>query len=256
MTIKEYVVAESIEQAYELNQKKSAQILGGMGWIRLCNPNISTAIDLSALGLDCIEENENEFRIGAMVTLRMLEKHAGLLNYTNGAVKDAVKHIVGTQFRNTVTVGGSLFGRFGFSDVLTLFLALDCEVELVGAGRISLNEFSQKKYDRDVLTHLILRKKEERICYEQMRAQSNDFPILAVAVCKSAGEYRVSIGARPMKAMLVTYPAGMRAEEIAGCVKEDFRFESNQRGSKEYRKALSEVLTLRAIERIEEEHEN
>ena len=62
-------------------------------------------------GLDQIEETEEEFRIGCMVTLRQMELHEGLSYYTEGAVKDAFRHIVGVQFRNLATVGGSLFGR-------------------------------------------------------------------------------------------------------------------------------------------------
>lgn len=45
-------------------------------------------------------------------------------------MKESLRHIVGVQFRNLATVGGSLWGRFGFSDVLTLLLALDAQVEL------------------------------------------------------------------------------------------------------------------------------
>ena len=89
---------------------------------------------LSALGLDTIEETDTEIRIGAMATLRDLETNTALNAYTAGAVREAVRHIVGVQFRNCATVGGSIYGRFGFSDVLTLFLALDCEVELYKAG--------------------------------------------------------------------------------------------------------------------------
>lgn len=37
-----------------------------------------TAIDLSGLGLDTIEETDVGFSIGAMVTLRQLETHPGL----------------------------------------------------------------------------------------------------------------------------------------------------------------------------------
>ena len=32
-TIKKYVVAESIKEAYELNQKRNNVILGGTGWL-------------------------------------------------------------------------------------------------------------------------------------------------------------------------------------------------------------------------------
>ena len=130
ITIGNYVKAESLQQAWELNQKKSSRILGGMLWLKLGRGRIGTAIDLSGLGLDTVEETESEFSIGAMATLRQLELHEGLNAFTGGAVKAAVKDIVGVQFRNMATVGGSLWGRFGFSDVLSVFLALDSYVEL------------------------------------------------------------------------------------------------------------------------------
>ena len=75
LTIREYVKAESIAQAYELNQKKQNKILGGGVWLKCCHFPIQTAIDLSVLGLDKITETEEAFEIGCMVTLRQLETH-------------------------------------------------------------------------------------------------------------------------------------------------------------------------------------
>ena len=120
MTIREYKRAETLEEAWQLNQKKANRVLGGMIWLKMENINVGTAIDLSGLGLDTIEETEDNFSIGAMVTLRQLEEHTGLAAYTRGAVKEALRHIVGVQLRNLATVGGSIYSRFGFSDVLTL----------------------------------------------------------------------------------------------------------------------------------------
>lgn len=56
LKIKEYVKAESLEQAYELNQKRTNCILGGMLWLKMSNRNVQKAIDLSGLGLNQIEE--------------------------------------------------------------------------------------------------------------------------------------------------------------------------------------------------------
>ena len=78
LKIKEYVKAESLEEAYQLNQKKKNCILGGMLWLKMGSRTIQTAIDLSGLGLDKIEETEEAFSIGCMITLRQLEKHEGL----------------------------------------------------------------------------------------------------------------------------------------------------------------------------------
>lgn len=84
------------------------------------NKTLGTAIDLCDLGLDQIDEDENEFRIGAYATLRQIETHEALNAYTHGAIAESVRHIVGVQFRNVATVGGSIWGRFGFSDVMTI----------------------------------------------------------------------------------------------------------------------------------------
>ena len=87
--IKNYKKVENLEEAWELNQKRTNRIIGGMLWVKMSDANVQTAIDLSGLGLDQIEETEEEFRIGCMVTLRQMELHEGLSHYTEGAVKDA-----------------------------------------------------------------------------------------------------------------------------------------------------------------------
>ena len=46
ITIKNYVKAASLEEAWELNQKRTAQVIGGMLWVRMGNKNIQTVIDL------------------------------------------------------------------------------------------------------------------------------------------------------------------------------------------------------------------
>ena len=120
LKIKEYVKVESLEQAYELNQKKTNCVIGGMLWLKMVTRNVQKAIDLSGLGLDQIEENDEEFSIGAMVTLRQIELHEGLNTWSQGAVKESVTHIVGVQFRNLATVGGSIFGKFGFSVICSM----------------------------------------------------------------------------------------------------------------------------------------
>ena len=128
--IQTYVQAQTLEEAWQLNQKRSARILGGMLWLKMESLPVSTAIDLCRLGLDAIEETEEQFTLGAMVTLRQIEQHAGLNAYTQGAAARAVQDIVGAQFRNMATLGGSLWSRFGFSDLLTWMLSMDTWVQL------------------------------------------------------------------------------------------------------------------------------
>ena len=156
----QYVRAQSLDEAYELYQKKPNFVLGGMLWLKMKNKTLGTAIDLCDLGLDQIDEDENEFRIGAYATLRQIETHEALNAYTHGAIAESVRHIVGVQFRNVATVGGSIWGRFGFSDVMTIFRALGAKVQLHKAGIMDLDEFAAlPRTTRDVLVSVIVPKK-------------------------------------------------------------------------------------------------
>lgn len=262
LAIREYVKAESLAQAYELNQKRANRIIGGMLWMKMSSAQIHTAIDLSGLGLDKIEETEGEFRIGCMVTLRQMELHEGLERWSGGILRGSVEGIVGVQFRNLATVGGSLFGRFGFSDVLTAFLALDAYVELYQGGTIPIHEFSEKKRDNDILVRVIVKKRPGEYVYLSHRNTKTDFPVLTLAMSVCDDKLRVAAGARPQKAILIPdcedyagksgYVRGeeeleILAEEIAGRIP----VESNIRASAQYRRHLAKVLLKRGLAELE-----
>jgi CO/xanthine dehydrogenase FAD-binding subunit len=257
-TIKNYVVAENLEQAYELNQKKNNTILGGIAWIKMGNRNIDTAIDLSKLGLDKIEEDEEAFKIGCMCTLRDLEVNKNLNSYFNGAITKSLIHIVGVQFRNCATIGGSIYSRFGFSDILTALMALDAYVELYKGGIIPLEVYKDMQYDNDILLRVIIKKDFRSVSYLTHRMSATDIPTLAVAVSRNEGKWRVVLGARPQKAMAIKHSEEMLSEipsreeidSLLSSIIKNVKFESNMRGSKEYRQVLAEVLINRAIEEI------
>ena len=175
--IKNYIKVSSLEEAYQLNQKKTNAILGGVG-TKMSNKTITNAIDLSGLGLDQIEEKEDCFEIGCMVTLRDLEKSEKLRAYFGDFFEESVCHI--KVYGNCATVGGSIYRRFGFSDVLTSFLALDCEVELYHAGRVPLKQFVTMPYDNDILVRLIVKKSRKEAAYISHRMTATDFPILGL----------------------------------------------------------------------------
>ena len=262
MTIREYKRAESLEEAWQLNQKKQNRILGGMIWLKMETINVGTAIDLSGLGLDTIEETEECFSIGAMVTLRQLEQHPGLNACTHGAMREAVRHIVGVQLRNLATVGGSIYSRFGFSDVLTMFLAMDCSVELYKGGIVSLKEYAKRPYDRDVLVRLIVKKEKAEFYYQSVRNSQTDIPVLTCAAVRMAdGAYRIVIGARPLRAVRFDCPAepALPAQEFAAkcaeMVKQQVVTGSNMRGSAEYRQHLAGVLTRCVVLELEQRTE-
>ena len=258
ITFQKYVKAQSLEEAYTLNQVKNNKILGGMLWLRLGKPNYNTVIDISGLGLDKIDEDDTQFKIGAMVSLRELETNASLNEYTNNAIQDAVKDIIGVQFRNLATIGGSIWGRFGFSDVLTVFLALDSYVELYKGGIVSMEDFSKMDYDNDIITSIIIKKKPCKCVYDSVRIQKTDFPVLTCATSLIDGKYKVVIGARTGRARLFCDETGIltdginsqSAKQFANELSEKVPTSSNNRGSAAYRTKLVAVLTERNLTKL------
>ena len=264
LKIKSYVKVKSISEAYELNQKKTALVLGGMVWLKMGNRNISTAIDLSGLGLDTVQETDDEFVIGCMTPLRELEINEGLNEYTHGAIRESLRHIVGVQFRNCATVGGSIWGRYGFSDVLTMFLGMDTWVELYDAGRIPLTEFVDRKKDNDILVNIIVRKQPLFVCYMSQRNTKTDFPVLTCTASLIDEEARTVIGARPGRAIVVEDEQQIlknfkhmsnkqrkeAIEKFSEYAAEHVVTAGNMRASAEYRTLLVKVLTRRTWEAV------
>lgn len=249
--INQYQRVKTLEEAWTLNKKRSARVLGGMGWMKMSSRLVGTVIDLSDLGLDKIEETEEEFIIGAMVTLRQFELCEGFNKYFANAAKESVKHIVGVQFRNCATMGGSIWLRPGFSDPLTLLMALDTTIELyVGEEQnkmIPLKEFVEMKKDNSILVSIHVKKDGRKVAYQTLRNTETDFPVLAVAVAKTGDSLVAAVGARPAKARSVE--AGSVEELIEKA--QQMTYGDNIRGSAEYRRMLAGVLIKRAAAKLE-----
>ena len=166
-------------------------------------------------------------------------------------VREALRHIVGVQLRNLATVGGSIYSRFGFSDVLTLFLAMDCSVELYKGGIVPLREYAERPYDRDIVVRLLVRKEAADYCYQSVRNSQTDIPVLTCAAARlQDGSYRFAVGARPLKAVLYEEPAAP-SQQLAETIQQQVVTGSNMRGSAEYRRHLTGVLVRRAAEELE-----
>ena len=250
LTIEKYLRPASLEEAYEAAQKKNSVVLGGMLWLRLGKKRVGTAVDLSELGLDYITETETEWRIGAYTALRTLETHAGLDAWSGGLFAKALGAIVGVQFRNLATVGGSVFGRFGFSDVVTVLAALDASVVLYKTGVVPLTQFCAMGRVNDILTEVRIPKVPVRAAYHAMRNTATDFPVLNVCAARGGQEITVAVGARPMGAAVYRFTGTADAESIAESAASRSVFADNTRASAAYRRHLCRVLVKRAVQEI------
>ena len=256
-TVMDIVQPATVEEAYSiLTKRKNNQVIGGSAWLRMGSKRIGTAVELSQLNLDYIKEDEEYIEIGAMTTFRSLETSEVIENNFGRIIKDSVKDIIGVQFRNVVTVGGTIYSKFGFSDLIVALLALDTEVELVNSGRIKLYDFLNKEYEKDLLTKIYIKKNDVKATYKSLRNAQSDYALLNVSVSKNDNKVKIYVGARPQIATLAVKASeflsnnelsDVNIEKASQIVSEELAFGTNMRASKEYRTLMSKVLVKRAL---------
>jgi CO/xanthine dehydrogenase FAD-binding subunit len=261
ISIKEYIVPTSIEEAYEiLVEKRNSVLFGGGAFIRMGSKNIPIAIDLSKIGLDFIDEDEDFIHIGAMTTFGDIEHSQLLKKYYKNFLSSSVREIVGIQLRNIVTVGGTVYSRYGFSDFITGLLALDTNVNLYKQGPLPLEIFLKEgSKEKDILKSISIRKNNRKAKFLSMRNSQGDYAILNVATSNLNGnKYKIAVGARPGTATLALKSMDyldnidrdlfkediLRAAKIAS---EELIFGTNTRASSIYRKQISYVLVKQAL---------
>lgn len=249
-----YVRARSLEEAYELRQKKGSAVLGGGMWLRLGHRNIPLLIDLCDLNLDQISETGDEFSIGAMTCLREIEIHPGLKEHFGDVFHEALRHIVGVQFRNGATLGGSVYGRFGFSDVLTLLMAMDAQAEFFQEGRVPVECLAGRPAERDILTAVYIRKNIGPVFYASQRLSQTDLPLLNCAVAAGTFGVRAAVGARPFRAQCRQWdhiPSQEEVRDFAGSL----HYGSDMRAGAQYRNHLAEVFMNRGVQMLRRKEE-
>ena len=250
---------DKIDQAYELlNSGKNNFLIGGSCFLRMGKININKGIDLSGLGLDFINENNDFIEIGGMTTLRTIEISDIIKKEFDGILSNSVRNIVGVQFRNLATVGATVYSRYGFSDFITALLSLDATVVLYKGGEIKLNEFLDLgvKGTKDILIKLKIKKHDGKYCFLDMRNSSSDYAILNSSLSREEGEFKIVVGARPGRAKIAENASKFLSEnelndtiinQTVDMMAKELTFGTNFRGSAKYRKEIAKVLIKRCI---------
>ena len=258
MKVNEYYRASSLEDAYQKLQAspKNAIVAGGL-WMKKMGQSYDSLIDLSKLGLDKISDASDEVIVGSMVSQRDFEDSKIVSFLFAGAPAFAVREVMGVNFRNLATIGGSIMGRYPFSDVITGLLPYDVELEFYPAQKMSLEEYLNYKGKLNaILVAVHIKKVEGKGFFKKVKTTALDFPIVNIAVAKVNKEYRVVVGARPMvaarsyKAMEYLNNGGKDFAKAAELAVEELSFMDNKDASKEYRVDLAKVYVRRGLEEV------
>lgn len=259
-TIGELIQPNTLEEAYQaLTTNKSSAVLGGCAFLKLGTRKINTAIDLTKLQLDYITENQDFIEIGAMTTFRDMEVNDSLNEYFNGIIPKSVSNIIGVQFRNTVTVGASVFSKYGFSDLIPALLVLNTEVELFNGGRMPLQDFLDRPTEKDILTRVLIKKESIIASYQNLRTSAADFPLLNAAVSNCNDSWLIAVGARPTRAKIALNASKELSKgslspdkilQVSELAAEELSFGTNMKATAEYRRAMCKVLVARAVSEV------
>ena len=253
MKAKSFLRASSLEEAYKLvKESPRNKIVAGGLWLKKGNADVDTLIDLSLLGLDKIEDKKDYVEVGAMVSQRELEKSP----LVPEVIREATKSIMGPAFREIATVGGSVYGKYGFSDIITVLLAHHVELVFYPEAVITLDEYVKKPgfYD-GILTNIRIFKDKNKAYFKKVEITALDYPILNVAVVKGK-EYKVVVGSRPLVAALCENSmkylneGGKDFAKAAELAVEELKFGDSIATKSAYRKQLALTYVRRALEEV------
>lgn len=251
MKIECYERPTTLDDAYLLlmSHQKATLMAGGM-FLRLQDRKIPIAIDLSGLGLDFIAvDGGKDILIGPMVTLRSLE----LDDRLPIALRQSVQQIGGVALRNMATLGGSIMGRYPFSDVTTALLALGAELSFYKNGTMDVADFLAHGADeRDILVSVRIKGNDtRRQAYKSIRPVHTDFPLLNMAVVieddDDDAEGILVIGARPHRSKGLHLDTSTLHGLLTNATSrmsllDTFDFDTDMRASADFRKDLARKL--------------
>lgn len=257
MRANSFIRAKSLEEAYELLKVSPRnKIVGGGLWLKKGNADVDTLIDLSLLGLDKIEDKDEYISIGAMVSQRQLEKNDLVREVAGGAISNATSQIMGPAFREIATVGGSLYGKYGFSDLITIFLALKTTLVFYPFGEISLEDYLNKPGFADgILTHVLVKKCHAKVFFKKVAITALDYPILNIAIRKCK-HFKVVVGSRPGVAQIAKSATeylengGVDYAKAAEIAVDELKFGDSIATKTDYRKQLAKVYIERGLEEV------
>ncbi|MHB0898452.1 MAG: FAD binding domain-containing protein [Spirochaetales bacterium] len=257
MEIGRYERPKTIEEAYALIVEEHGLPVAGGAWSHLMVKSAPLAVDLSDLEMRYIRDAGDRVEIGAMATARDVELSLPLAAEFGPLFRDATSHLVGVQLRNIITVGGSVAGKYGFSDINTVLLALNAELYFHGGQRIDMGSFLAAPRDKPFLLEKIAVRKGARAAFQSLRVTANDFAILNACAAYREGAWRIAVGARPAAARLGTEaaralgnegrPSEAAARRAGEAAAAELGFGDDTRGSAIYRRSLCAVLVKRAI---------
>jgi carbon-monoxide dehydrogenase medium subunit len=261
----EYLAPRTVEEALSLkaDRRSEATVLAGGTFVatlvnqRLLEP--TCLLSLGAVpGLESIELDGGELRLGAMVRHRDVER-SPLVVEGWPALAHAFSVVASPRIRNQATVGGVLADADYASDPPSMLCALGARAVVRSAGgerEIPIEElitgYYETSLEADELIVAVRVPRAERSVYRKFRSRSHeDRPCVSVAAAANGGARRVVVGAVASRPQLFPELCGGSAAEVGDAYADAIEPISDVRGSAAYRRRVIAVEIRRALETLD-----
>jgi carbon-monoxide dehydrogenase medium subunit len=275
----DYVAPASLSEAVSLLQQNSeAKILaGGQSLIPLMRFRLASPaflIDINHLEqLDYIREENGWLKIGALTREAALER-SELIQHKYPLLADTSRMIADPLVRNMATIGGNLAHADPANDHPATMLAFNAQVVAQGPRgerQIPVTEFFTGLFESalahdEILTEIRIPAAKSRSggAYFKLERKVGDFATAAVAAqisldengaCLEAGIGLTNVGLTPIKAtqaeealkgQMLDEALIKHAAQLASQAAEP---DDDPRGSVDYKRSMTQVLTVRALNR-------
>lgn len=262
----------SIPEALKLIQMRGARVLAGATDITpQAQRSTKFLIDVTRLGLDYIGRERGGYAIGACATMGAVENSPKIRALADGILPQALATCGSIQLRNLATIGGNLANASPAADSATPLLAMDATITVQsarGKKTLPLEKFfagpHRTALDHSLLIEIFIPDPKPRSgwSFQKLGRTETDISLVNVAAgvtLDKAGKIaaaRIALGAvapTPVRAHAAEalLAGGMFDDRLLEAVAEQVRQVvkpiSDHRASAEYRREMSAVLTVRAL---------
>lgn len=275
LKITAYHCPTTLQKALELLAGEGRTVIAG-GTDLLVNPRymvgIREVVDIRALNLNYIQEEQGELRIGAGTTMRIVAQNPALQKLANGILARSAAVCGSPNIRNMATLAGNVASALPSADTLPSLLALDAQVVLLsmrGERIMPLTTFFVGPA-KTVREHELIRELRIPIppATEQVHGgfykigrTAEDISVVNAATVLiiqngRITDARIVLGAVapvPLRvpsaeeALTGQLPTEELFQHVAAIVRAEVRPISDQRASAEYRQRMSGVAIVRAL---------
>jgi len=268
-SIKNFYKPRNAEEAldyFQNNPDKSVFLSGGTSLAKNNLSRFDTIIDVKSNFSKSIKASKDYFIISGSTNLQDILENNELNDNFDNFFKKYFGLIGNWQIRNMATIAGSIASRVGWSDVISLLLLLDTELEVVnknGSEWIKFDEINKGLSKGDLITNIKIHKNKPNCGYKRFSRTEFDIALFNCGVALSLKENKIEsvkvvFGSTPITGKryrdieneMINKDIYEVIEIIPELIDKHFDGKSSPFISKEYRKELAKVYMRRLLEEL------